>query len=62
MSGSTRRSDLQDRVRQYAEAMEKLAAEGIEPTNRAICDQLDIKECNGFRYRMLAQNQARLSG
>lgn len=54
MATSTRRSDLQDRVRQYAQTMEDLAAEGVEPTNRAVCERLGIKECNGFRYRKLA--------
>lgn len=54
MATSTRRSDFQDRVRQYGQAMADLAAEGVEPTNRAVCERLDIKECNGFRYRRLA--------
>ena len=54
MATSTRRSDFQDRVRQYARTMEDLAAEGVEPTNRAVCERLGIKECNGFRYRKLA--------
>ena len=59
MATSTRRSDFQDRVRQYARTMEDLAAEGIEPTNRAVCQRLGIKECNGFRYRKLVQLQPR---
>ena len=60
MATSTRRSDFQDRVRQYARTMEDLAAEGVEPTNRAVCKRLGIKECNGFRYRKLAtESEAR---
>jgi len=54
MATSTRRSDFQDRVRQYVQTMEDLVAEGLEPTNRAVCERLGIKECNGFRYRKLA--------
>jgi len=54
MATSTRRSDFQDRVRQYTQTMEDLAAEGVEPTNRAVCERMGIKECNGFRYRQLA--------
>ncbi len=56
MATSTRRSDFQERVRQYAQTMEDLAAEGIEPTNRAVCERLGIKEPNGLRYRILAMD------
>ncbi len=59
MAASTRRSDFQERVRQYAQTMEDLAAEGVEPTNRAVCQRLGVKECNGFRYRKLVQQQPR---
>lgn len=55
MATSTRRSEFQERVRQYARTMEDLVAEGVEPTNRAVCDRLGIKECNGFRYRKLTK-------
>ena len=54
MATSTRRSDFQDRVRQYGQTMEDLAAEGIEPTNRAVCERMGIKPPNGMRYRKLA--------
>ena len=54
MATSTRRSDFQDRVLQYGQTMEDLAAEGIEPTNRAVCDRMGIKPPNGMRYRKLA--------
>ncbi len=53
MAMSTRRSDFQDRVRQYAQILETLESKGIEPTNRAVCERMGIKECNGFRYREL---------
>jgi len=59
MGTSTRRSDFRQRVEQYAEVMESLELAGIEPTNRAVCAKLGIKECNGFRYRKLAQQSAR---
>ena len=55
MSSSARRTDFQERIKQYAEALKNLAASGMEPTNRAVCELLGIKECNGFRYRRLAQ-------
>lgn len=58
MATSTRRSDFQDRVRQYAQTMEDLAAEGIEPTNLAVCDRMGIKPPNGMRYRKLAMDAA----
>lgn len=54
MATSTRRSDFQERVRQYARTMEDLATEGIEPTNLAVCQRLGIKPPNGMRYRKLA--------
>jgi len=54
MATSTRRSDFQDRVRQYARTMEDLAAAGLEPTNKAVCQRLGIKPPNGMRYRKLA--------
>jgi hypothetical protein len=54
MATSTRRSDFQDRVQQYAQTMADLAAEGLNPTNRAVCQRLGIKPPNGMRYRKLA--------
>ena len=54
MATSTRRSDFQDRAQQYARTMEDLAAEGVEPTNKAVCQRLGIKPPNGMRYRRLA--------
>lgn len=54
MATSTRRSDFQERVRQYGQAMADLAAEGVEPTNKAVCQRLGIKPPNGMRYRKLA--------
>jgi len=59
MSAAGKRSDLQQRVRQYAEAIRELEVAdadppGTKPTNRAVCRKLGIKECNGFRYRKLA--------
>jgi len=54
MATSTRRSDFQQRVRQYAQTMEDLLAEGVEPTNRAVCERMGIKPPNGMRYRKLA--------
>lgn len=59
MVGSNRRTDFRGRVEQYGRAMENLAAAGIEPTNRAVCAKLGIKECNGFRYRKLVQQSPR---
>jgi hypothetical protein len=60
MATSTRRSDFQDRVRQYGQTMENLAAEGIEPTNLAVCERMGIKPSNGMRYRKLAtESEAR---
>lgn len=56
MATSTRRSDFQDRVRQYGQTMEDLVAEGIEPTNRAVCERMGTKPPNGMRYRKLAMN------
>jgi len=53
MLTSTRRTDFQEHVERYAEAMEDLEAAGVKPTNRAVCAKLGIKECNGFRYRKL---------
>jgi hypothetical protein len=53
MATSTRRSDFQERVRQYARTMEDLAAEGLEPTNKAVCQRLGIKPPNGMRYKKL---------
>ena len=58
MSASGRRGYFQERVRQYAEAMVNLTAAGVEATNRAVCEKLAIKECNGFRYRKLAMAKA----
>lgn len=54
MSTSTRRSDFQDRVRQYTQTMENLVAEGIEPSNKAVYERMGIKPPNGIRYRKLA--------
>jgi len=54
MSTSIRRDDFKQRVQQYAAAMRELKTTDAEPTNRAICGKLGIKECNGFRYRKLA--------
>lgn len=54
MATAIRRSDFQDRVRQYAETMENLAAEGVAPTNKAVCERLGLKPPNGLRYRKLA--------
>ena len=54
MATAIRRSDFQDRVRRYAQTMENLVAEGIEPTNRAVCERLGLKPPNGMRYRKLA--------
>ena len=59
MATSTRRGDFQNRVRQYAQTMEDLAAEGAKLTNRAVCQKLGIRECNGFRYRKLVQQMPR---
>ncbi len=59
LAGAVRRSDFQDRVRQYAQAVDKLIAEGVDPTNRAVCATLGIREGNGHRYRKLAQPSAR---
>lgn len=59
MGTSSRRSDFRHRVEQYSQAMENLASSGIEPTNRAVCAQLGIKECNGFRYRKLVKELPR---
>ncbi len=56
MAASSRRSDFQQRVRQYAENMESLAAAGVEPTNRAVCAKMGIKPPNGIRYRKLAMD------
>jgi hypothetical protein len=58
MAASGRRGDFQERVRQYADAMENLVAGGAEPSNRAVCEKLGINECNGFRYRKLALSEA----
>lgn len=54
MGTSTRRSDFQERVRQYVRTMEGLVAEGIEATNKAVCDRMGVKAPNGLRYRKLA--------
>lgn len=59
LAASGRRSDFLGRVLRYAEAAADLEAEGIEPTNRAVCQRLGIRECNGFRYRQLAINRLR---
>jgi hypothetical protein len=59
MVGSNRRTDFRGRVERYGRAMENLASAGIEPTNRAVCAKLGIKECNGFRYRKLVQQSPR---
>jgi hypothetical protein len=60
MATSTRRSDFQDRVRQYGQTMENLVAEGIEPTNLAVCERMGIKPPNGMRYRKIsAEAEAR---
>jgi hypothetical protein len=58
MATAIRRSDFQDRVHQYAGVMENLAAEGVEPTNKAVCDRLGLKQPNGMRYRKLAMTSA----
>lgn len=54
LATSGRRTDFEERVLQYAEAAVKLEAAGLEPTNRAVCRELGLRECNGFRYRKLA--------
>jgi hypothetical protein len=54
MATSTRRSDFQGRVQQYAQTMEDLAAEGLEPSNKAVCERLGTNPPNGMRYRKLA--------
>jgi len=59
MATAIRRSDFQDRVHRYARTMENLVAEGVEPTNRAVCERLGIKECNGFRYKKLVHELPR---
>jgi len=59
MVTSTRRSDFQNQVRQYANTMEDLAVEGAKPTNRVVCQKLGIRECNRFRYRRLVQQLPR---
>ena len=59
MVASSRRSDLKDRVRRYAEAMAELAAAGQTPTNRAVCARLGIAECNGHRYRKFVPDRPR---
>ncbi|MBN2584945.1 MAG: DEAD/DEAH box helicase family protein [Planctomycetes bacterium] len=54
LATSGRRTDFEEGVLRYAEAAAKLEAAGLEPTNRAVCRQLGLRECNGFRYRKLA--------
>lgn len=54
MATSTRRTDFRERVRQYAQTMDNLAAEGLEPSNKAVCQRLGLKPPNGLRYRKLA--------
>lgn len=62
MATSSRRSDFQQRVQQYADAMVDLAAEGAEPTNLAICHRLGLKPPNGMRYRRLAMDRQTVDG
>jgi DEAD/DEAH box helicase len=59
LAASGRRSDFLGRVLRYAETAADLEAEGVKPTNRAVCQKLGIRECNGFRYRQLAINRLR---
>ncbi len=59
MVGSSRRTAFRQRVEQYGEAMEDLAAAGIEPTNVAVCQQLGLKPPNGLRYRKLVTQMPR---
>ena len=54
MATAIRRSDFQDRVHKYAGTMENLASEGLDPSNKAVCDRLGLKQSNGMRYRKLA--------
>ncbi len=54
MAASNRRSDFIERVLKYAQTMRELAAEGVKPTNKAVCKRLGIKPPNGMRYRKLA--------
>jgi hypothetical protein len=54
MGPSSRRSDFQQRVRQYAAAMQELIDAELEPTNLAVCQRLGLKQPNGLRYRNLA--------
>ena len=61
MLTSTRRTDFQQHVERYAEAMAELEASGQRPTNRAVCAKLGIRECNGFRYRNLVKEMSRVA-
>lgn len=54
MTLSSRRADFVAKVRQYAAAMQKIEAEGQEPTNTRVCQHMGLKEPNGIRYRTLA--------
>lgn len=59
MATSSRRSDFRQRIDQYSQAMENLAATGVEPTNVAVCQQLGLKPPNGMRYRKLVEQMPR---
>jgi hypothetical protein len=59
LAASGRRTDYEARVLRYAETAAELEKAGVDPNNRAVCDRLHIKECNGFRYRKLALNRLR---
>jgi len=54
MALSGRRADFGAKVRQYADAMQEIQADGREPTNSRVCERLGLKEPNGLRYRALA--------
>jgi hypothetical protein len=56
---SGRRSDFEGRLLKYAETAAELEAAGLEPTNRAVCQKMGVRECNGFRYRHLALTRPR---
>jgi hypothetical protein len=59
LATSGRRSDYEGRLLKYAETAAELEAAGLEPNNRAVCQKMGIKECNGFRYRHLALTRPR---
>ena len=49
-----RRSEFARNVLRYAETKAKLAKEGKQPTNAAICRAMGTSERNGLRYKVLA--------